>query len=168
MDQIDRSAFLESAAPTNQAGLPSRGPCAKLRWKSQKTKSSRLWGQPFENILDMLEAAIAGSPSEATLRSYEKQARCEVPPHLSGSTRSEIKAEFRSPSVQLGELPGLGPHREMFMPGSRLMEAEFGDELVHLGIKLDYHSVGIIVVAGYIVAGRVPRRAPPATRLEAQ
>jgi len=33
-------------------------------------------------------------------------------------------------------------------------------ELVHLGIKLDYHSVGIIVVAGYIVAGRVPRRAP--------
>ncbi len=117
MDQIDRSAFLESAAPTNQAGLPSRGPCAKLRWKSQKTKSSRLWGQPFENILDMLEAAITGSPSEATLRSYEKQARCEVPPHLSGSTRSEIKAEFRSPSVQLGELPGLGPHREMFMPG---------------------------------------------------
>jgi len=40
------------------------------------------------------------------------------------------------------------------------MEAEFGDELVHLGIKLDYHSVGIIVVPGYIVAGRVPRRAP--------
>src|SRR5258706_4643014 len=71
----------------------------------------------------MLEAAITGSPSEATLRSYEKQARCEVPPHLSGSTSSEIKAEFRSPSVQLGELPGLGPHREMFMPGSRLMEA---------------------------------------------
>src|SRR5690349_13314584 len=81
-------------------------------------------------------------------------------PAALGSTRSEIKAEFRSPSVQLGELPGLRPHREMFMPGSRLMEAEFGDELVHLGIKLDYHSVGVIVIAGYIVARHVSRRTP--------
>src|SRR5438874_12745812 len=122
MDQIDRSAFLESAAPTNQAGLPSRGPCAKLRWKSQKTKSSRLWGQPFENSLDMLEAAITGSPSEATLRSYEKQARCEVPPHLSGSTRSEIKAEFRSQAFNSVSCQVLGRIGRCSCQGSRLME----------------------------------------------
>jgi AcrR family transcriptional regulator len=38
--------------------------------ESRNTKSSRLWGQPFtiENILDMLEAAITCSPSQATLR----------------------------------------------------------------------------------------------------
>jgi AcrR family transcriptional regulator len=37
--------------------------------ESRNTKSSRLWGQPFtiENILDMLEAAITCSPSEAAL-----------------------------------------------------------------------------------------------------
>jgi hypothetical protein len=95
-----------------------RGPCAKLRWKSQNTKSSRLWGQPFTlvNILDMLEAAITGPPSEAALRSYEKQARCEIPLQLSASTRREIKAEFRSPSVQLGELPGLRPRDISPMP----------------------------------------------------
>jgi AcrR family transcriptional regulator len=37
--------------------------------ESRNTKSSRLWGQPFtiENILDMLQAAITCSPSEAAL-----------------------------------------------------------------------------------------------------
>jgi AcrR family transcriptional regulator len=37
--------------------------------ESRNTKSSRLWSQPFtiENILDMLEAAITCSPSEAAL-----------------------------------------------------------------------------------------------------
>ncbi len=48
------------------------------------------------------------------------------------------------------------------MPGSRLMEAEFGNELVHLGIELDYHPVGIIVVTGNVVARRVARGAPKA------
>jgi hypothetical protein len=43
------------------------------------------------------------------------------------------------------------------MPGSRLMEAEFRNELVHLGIELDYHPVGIIVVTGNVVARRVAR-----------
>jgi len=143
MDQIDRSAFSESAAPTNQAGLPSRGPCAKLRWKSQKTKSSRLWANRSRTSSTCWSCDNRFA-FEATLRSYEKQARCEVPPHLSGSTRSEIKAEFRSQAFNSVSCQVLA-HREMFMPGSRLMEAEFGDELVHLGIKLDYHSVGIIV-----------------------
>ncbi len=159
MDQIDRSAFLESAAPTNQAGLPSRGPCAKLRWKSQKTKSSRLWGQPFENILDMLEAAITGSPSEATeatrnRRDARSRRTCQGQPVARLKLNSAPQA-FNSVSCQV-----LGRIGRCSCQGSRLMEAEFGDELVHLGIKLDYHSVGIIVVAGYIVAGRVPRRAP--------
>jgi AcrR family transcriptional regulator len=37
--------------------------------ESRNTRSSRLWGQPFtiENILDMLEAAITGPPSQGTL-----------------------------------------------------------------------------------------------------
>src|ERR1700747_706461 len=37
--------------------------------ESRSTKSSRLWGQPFttENILDMLEIAVATPPSDATL-----------------------------------------------------------------------------------------------------
>ena len=58
------------------------------------------------------------------------------------------------------------------MPGSRLMEAEFRNELVHLGIELDYHPVGIIVVTGNVVARRVARGAtklldPAARRLSA-
>jgi AcrR family transcriptional regulator len=40
---------------------------------SRNARSSRLWGQPFtiENILDMLEAAIACAPAESTLAMLE-------------------------------------------------------------------------------------------------
>jgi AcrR family transcriptional regulator len=42
--------------------------------ESRNTRSSRLWGQPFtiENILDMLEAAITGPPSQATLAKLQE------------------------------------------------------------------------------------------------
>jgi len=60
MDGSDRSlGFLESAAPKHQAGLPSRGPVREAALEiSKRQRAGRLWGQPFENILDMLEAAI--------------------------------------------------------------------------------------------------------------
>jgi len=65
MDGSDRSlAFL-----SRQLQQIKQGCLREARARScvgiSKTKSSRLWGQPFENILDMLEAAITGSPSEA-------------------------------------------------------------------------------------------------------
>jgi AcrR family transcriptional regulator len=43
--------------------------------ESRSTRNSRLWGQPFtiENILDMLEAAITCSPSQAALRTAMAQ-----------------------------------------------------------------------------------------------
>ena len=46
------------------------------------------------------------------------------------------------------------------MPGSRLMQAEFWDELVHLGVELDDQLVRIVVVSGNVVAGGMPRRTP--------
>ena len=41
--------------------------------ESRNARSSRLWGQPFtiENILDMLEAAIACAPADSTLAMLE-------------------------------------------------------------------------------------------------
>src|ERR1700752_952140 len=82
------------------------------------------------------------------------------PRRLSGSSRCEIEAEFSAPRVQLGELPGLGPHRQMFMPWSGFMETEFRNELVHLGVELDQYLVRIMVVTGNVMACRVPRRTP--------
>jgi AcrR family transcriptional regulator len=42
--------------------------------ESRNTRNSRLWGQPFtiENILDMLEAAITGPPSQGTLAKLQE------------------------------------------------------------------------------------------------
>src|ERR1700738_2888969 len=48
----------------------------------------------------------------------------------------------------------------MFMPGPRLVEAEFRNELIHLRVELDDHLVGIIMIAGDVVARRVARGAP--------
>ena len=73
---------------------------------------------------------------------------------------SQIEAELRSPGIQLGELPSPGSHREVFMPGPRLVEAEFRNELIHLRVKLDDQLVGIIMIAGDVVARRVARGAP--------
>src|ERR1700730_282146 len=81
-------------------------------------------------------------------------------PASQGSPLSQVEAELRSPGVQFGELPGPGSHREMFMPGPRLVEAEFRNELIHLRVKLDDHLVGIVVIAGDVVARRVARRTP--------
>src|ERR1700730_5019291 len=81
-------------------------------------------------------------------------------PRARGSPLSQIEAELGSPSVQLRELPGPGPHRQMFMPGPRLVEAEFRNELIHLRVELDDHLVGIIMIAGDVVARRVARGAP--------
>jgi len=77
-----------------------------------------------------------------------------------GSPPSKIKTEFRSPGVQLGELPGPGSHGQMFVPGPRLVEAEFRDELVHLRVEFDDHPIGIIVITGNVVARRVARGTP--------
>ena len=45
--------------------------------ESRNTRNSRLWGQPFtiENILDMLEAAITGPPSQGTLAKLQGDGR---------------------------------------------------------------------------------------------
>ena len=46
------------------------------------------------------------------------------------------------------------------MPRPWLVEAEFRNELIHLRVKLDDHFVGIVVIAGDVVARRVARGAP--------
>ena len=46
------------------------------------------------------------------------------------------------------------------MPGPRLVQAELRNELIHLRVKLDDHLVGIIMIAGDVVARRVARRTP--------
>src|SRR5258708_2533224 len=54
-------------------------------------------------------------------------------PASQGSPLSQIEAELGAPGVQFGELPSPGAHREVFMPGPRLVEAELRNELIHLG-----------------------------------
>jgi hypothetical protein len=56
--------------------------------ESRSTKSSRLWGQPFttENILDMLEAAVASAPSEATLAKLQEAGGTRDPDDLAPKT----------------------------------------------------------------------------------
>ena len=83
--------------------------------------------------------------------------------HLEGfawrsSTRGEVVAELSSPGIQLVPAPGL--HRKMFMPGPGLENPEFWDERVHLGVELNYHLVGVVVVGGHVVARRVARGTP--------
>jgi hypothetical protein len=46
------------------------------------------------------------------------------------------------------------------VPGPGLAHAQFGDERVHFGVELNHHLVGVVAVAGQIVARRVPRGAP--------
>jgi AcrR family transcriptional regulator len=56
--------------------------------ESRSTKSSRLWDQPFtiENILDMLEAAITTTPSEATLAKLQETGATRDPDDLAPKT----------------------------------------------------------------------------------
>jgi AcrR family transcriptional regulator len=56
--------------------------------ESRSTKSSRLWDQPFtiENILDMLEAAITTTPSEATLAKLQEAGGTRDPDDLAPKT----------------------------------------------------------------------------------
>jgi len=108
MDGSDRSlGFLVGSSNKIKQGC-LREPCAKLRWKISKDKEQSPVGPTVREHPRHAGGCDNRFAFEATLRSYEKQARCEVPPHLSGSTRSEIKAEFPLPSVQPGELQVLG------------------------------------------------------------
>src|SRR5208283_2104481 len=80
--------------------------------------------------------------------------------HLEGfawrsSTRGEVVAELSSPGIQLVPAPGL--HRKMFMPGPGLENPEFWDERVHLGVELNYHLVGVVVIG----VGTTDEVAPP-------
>jgi len=117
MDGSDRSlGFLESAAPTNQAGLPSRGRARSCVGKSQKTKSSRCGAKPFETSSTCWRLRITGSPFRGHIKSYEKQrdARSAAPVRVN---RSEIKAEFRSQAFNSVSCQCLGPHRRCSCQG---------------------------------------------------
>ena len=48
----------------------------------------------------------------------------------------------------------------MLVPRPRLTHTEFRDELIHLGIELDHHFVGVVVVGRHVVARGVSRGAP--------
>src|SRR5271166_5692241 len=76
------------------------------------------------------------------------------------STCGEVEAELGSPAVQLVEHPAPGLHRKMFMPGPGLEHPELWDERVHLGVELNYHLVGVVVVGAATLWPAVWREGP--------
>ena len=46
------------------------------------------------------------------------------------------------------------------MPGPRLVYSELRNEFVHVGVELDHHLVGVVMIAGQVVARGVPRGPP--------
>src|SRR5208337_1966930 len=120
--------------------------------------------------LDWMADAGMTDPPDPTFPSFRRRSMTEPPWGLdcpvigrgrpARSTCGEVEPEVGAPGVQLRESPASGFHRDMFVPGPGLAHPEFRDELVHFGIELDHHLIGVVVVGGHVVARGVPRRAP--------
>src|SRR5208337_4010404 len=76
------------------------------------------------------------------------------------STCGEVEGEVGAPGVQLRDSPASRFHRDMFVPRPWLAHPKLRNELIHLGVELDHHLVGIVVVGRHVVARGVPRGAP--------
>src|ERR1700677_46725 len=80
------------------------------------------------------------------------------------SRLSQVESKLGSPCVELGQLPRSWLHRKVLVPRTRLTQAQFRYEYIHLGVELDQDAFGGVGIGGQIVACRMTRGSPESWR----